>query len=75
MFADSATTDEISAVFGSANAPDRTDNTQTFIGNYPYEMAGVAVNMNPFVALTSARLQSARFAKQWCCFHQVRYQL
>ena len=55
---DSATTDEISALSsGSTNAPDRTDNThQTFIqGTQPdYEMAGVAVNMNPFVALTSA---------------------
>ena len=55
---DSATTDEISALASaSTNAPDRTDNThQTFIqGTQPdYEMAGVAVNMNPFVALTSA---------------------
>ena len=55
---DSATTDEISALSSaSTNAPDRTDNThQTFIqGIQPdYEMAGVAVNMNPFVALTSA---------------------
>ena len=55
---DSATTDEISALSsGSTNAQDRTDNTpQTFIqGTQPdYEMAGVAVNMNPFVALTSA---------------------
>ena len=55
---DSATTDEITALASaSTNAPDRTDNThQTFIqGTQPdYEMAGVAVNMNPFVALGSA---------------------
>ena len=54
---DSATTDEISALSsGSTNAPDHADNThQTFIqGTQRYEMAGVAANMNPFVALTSA---------------------
>ena len=55
---DAATVDEISALASaSTNAPDRTDNTfQTFVqGTQPeYEMAGVAVNMSPFVALTSA---------------------
>lgn len=55
---DSATTDEITGLASaSTNAADRSDNThQTFIqGVQPeYEMAGVAVNMNPFLALGSA---------------------
>ena len=55
---DSATTDGITALASaSTNAPDRTDNTyQTFIqGTQPdYELAGLGVNINSFVALTSA---------------------
>ena len=55
---DSATTDGITGLASaSTNAPDRTDNTyQTFIqGTQPdYELAGLGVNINSFVALTSA---------------------
>lgn len=55
---DSATTDGITGLASaSTNAPDRTDNTyQTFIqGTQPdYELAGIGVNLNAFVALTSA---------------------
>ena len=55
---DSATTDGITGLASaSSNAPDRTDNTyQTFIqGTQPdYELAGLGVNINSFVALTSA---------------------
>ncbi|CAI8385825.1 MAG: Uncharacterised protein [Cryomorphaceae bacterium] len=55
---DATTIDEIAGVTsGSTNAPDRTDNTHyTFIqGVQPeYEMAGNSVNLNPYLALTSA---------------------
>ena len=55
---DSSTTDGITGLASaSTNAPDRTDNTyQTFIqGTQPdYELAGLGVNINSFVALTSA---------------------
>ena len=55
---DSATTDGITGLASaSTNAPDRTDNTyQTFIqGTQPdYELAGLGININSFVALTSA---------------------
>ena len=54
----STVVDSISGVTsGSTNAPDRTDNTHyTFIqGVQPdYELAGISVNLNPYLALTAA---------------------